>query len=299
MSRVLCIVGPTASGKSALAIELAQRLKPVGEIVSTDSMQIYQGMDIGTATPTESERAGIRHHLLNEVSTDTVVTVADYQQWARTALDDIARRGATPIVVGGSGLYVRAVLDDLQFPGTDPQIRSRLEDELAASGAAALHERLAAVDPAAALAIPSTNGRRIVRALEVVEITGQPFTATLPKGGAVYDVTFIGLAVPRDELDARISQRVEHMWSAGFVDEVREAGVLGQTARRALGYQQIADALEGRITLDEAKLLTIEATRRFARRQQRWFQPDQRIAWLPYDTPDLVDQVLALWGTAT
>ena len=299
MSRVLCIVGPTASGKSALAIELAQRLKPVGEIVSTDSMQIYQGMDIGTATPTQSERAGIRHHLLNEVSTDTVVTVADYQQWARTALDDIARRGATPIVVGGSGLYVRAVLDNLQFPGTDPQIRSRLEDELAASGAAALHERLASVDPAAALAIPSTNGRRIVRALEVVEITGQPFTATLPKGGAVYDVTFIGLAVPRDELDARISQRVEHMWSAGFVEEVREAGVLGQTARRALGYQQIADALEGRITLDEAKFLTIEATRRFARRQQRWFQPDQRIVWLPYDSPDLVDQVLAVWGTAT
>ena len=299
MTRVLCIVGPTASGKSALAVELAQCFTPLGEIVSTDSMQIYQGMDIGTATPTMSERAGVPHHLLNQVSTNTVVTVADYQGWARAAIDNIAQRGAIPIVVGGSGLYVRAVLDNLQFPGTDPLIRERLESELATSGAVALHTRLAAVDPAAALAIPVTNGRRIVRALEVVELTGQPFTASLPKGGAIYDVTFIGLSVPRDELDARITRRVEQMWSAGFVDEVRAAGDLGQTARRALGYQQIADALEGRSSLDEAKLLTIEATRRFARRQQRWFQPDKRIVWLPYDALDLVDQVLAVWGTAT
>jgi len=299
MTRVLCIVGPTASGKSALAVECARRLSPTAEIVSTDSMQIYQGMDIGTATPTELERAGVPHHLLNHVSVNTVVTVADYQSWARAAIDDIATRGALPIVVGGSGLYVRAVLDNLVFPGTDPAIRARLESELAAVGSAALHQRLTEVDPTAAQAIPSTNGRRVVRALEVVEITGRPFAAALPKGGAIYDVTFVGLDIPRDALDARITQRVEQMWAAGFVDEVRGLGDLGQTARRALGYQQISDALAGRCTLDEAKFLTIEATRRFARRQQRWFQPDKRITWLPFDAPDLVDQALAVWGTST
>jgi tRNA dimethylallyltransferase len=299
MTRVLCIVGPTASGKSALAVDIARRLTPVGEIVSTDSMQIYQGMDIGTATPTAVERRGIPHHLLDRVSTATVVTVADYQRWAREAIDDVGSRGATPIVVGGSGLYVRAVLDDLQFPGTDEQVRARLEAELAQHGAASLHARLAQVDPAAALAIPGTNGRRIVRALEVVEITGKPFTAHLPKGGAIYDVTFVGLAVPRDEMDARIALRVDQMWATGFVDEVKSLGVLGQTARRALGYQQISEALEGRCTLDEARVATVEATRRFARRQQRWFQPDQRITWLAYNADDLIDQVLAVWGTST
>ena len=299
MTRVLCIVGPTASGKSALAVDIARRLTPTGEIVSTDSMQVYQGMDIGTATPTATERGGVPHHLLDRVSPGTVVTVADYQQWAREAIDDVASRGATPIVVGGSGLYVRAVLDDLQFPGTDPQVRARLEAELEQCGAAELHARLARVDPAAALAIPATNGRRIVRALEVVEITGKSFTASLPKGGAIYDVTFIGLEVPRDDMDSRISHRVEQMWQAGFVDEVRSLGELGQTARRALGYQQISEALEGRCTLDEAKVATVEATRRFARRQQRWFQPDQRITWLAYNVDDLTDQVLAVWGTST
>jgi tRNA dimethylallyltransferase len=262
-------------------------------------MQIYRGMDIGTATPTEVERAGVPHHLVNHVNVDTVVTVADYQQWARAAIADIAERGATPIVVGGSGLYVRAVLDNLQFPGTDPLIRDRLESELAACGASVLHARLAVVDPVAAIAIPATNGRRIVRALEVVEITGQPYTAALPKGGAIYDVTFIGLDVPRDVLDARITHRVDQMFAHGFVEEVRSVGVLGQTARRALGYQQISDALAGQCTLDEARFLTVEATRRFARRQQRWFQPDQRINWLAFDAPDLVDQVLAVWGTST
>lgn len=299
MTRVLCIVGPTASGKSALAVAVAQRLRPRGEIVSTDSMQIYRGMNIGTATPSDVERGGVPHHLLDRVSPDVTVTVSDYQAWAREAIDDIASRGQTPIVVGGSGLYVRAVLDDLRFPGTDAEVRARLEGELEVEGPAAMHARLATVDPAAALAIPDTNGRRIVRALEVVEITGQPFTAALPKGGAVYDVTFVGLDIPRQALDRRIADRVDHMFAAGLVDEVKALGELGPTARRALGYQQIADALSGTCTLEDARVATVEATRRFARRQQRWFQPDQRITWLGYEAPDLVDQVLALWGTET
>jgi tRNA dimethylallyltransferase len=299
MIRVLCIVGPTASGKSALAVELAERVSPRGEVVSTDSMQIYRGMDIGTATPSMAERRGIPHHLLDRVDPTEAFSVAEYQTWARDAIAQVGEGSAVPVVVGGSGLYVRAVLDDLQFPGTDAVVRSRLEMELAERGPMAMHSRLSELDPAAALAILPSNGRRIVRALEVVEITGRPFTASLPRGGSLYDVVMIGLEVPRDVLDARISARVDAMWDAGFVDEVRSLGPLGPTASRALGYQQIADALAGHGTLEQARRQTIDATRRFARRQQRWFRADDRVRWLQHDSSDLVDQALAVWGTST
>lgn len=297
MTRVLAIVGPTASGKTALAVRLAQRLD--GEVVSADAYAVYRGMDIGTATPTLQDRAEVPHHLIDVVDPDSTVTVAEFQGWARAAIGTIAERDRVPILVGGSGLYLRAVLDDLRFPGTDPIVRARLESELVIVGAPALHTRLSMLDPAAALAILPTNGRRIVRALEVVEITGQPFTATLPREESIFDTVLIGLDISRDILDRRIADRVEAMWEAGFVDEVRGLGTLGPTASRALGYQQVSTALAGGCTLDEARRDTIDATRRFARRQQRWFRADLRVVWLPHDAGDLVDQALAVWGTST
>jgi tRNA dimethylallyltransferase len=300
---VLAIVGPTAAGKTALAVEVARCLP--GEVVGTDSMQAYRGMDIGTATPTEDDRAGVSHHMIDCWTMDQDVSVADFQQQARECIDAVLMRGRTPVVTGGSGLYVAAVLDDLRFPGTDPQVRARLESELDVVGAGELHQRLAAVDPEAAEQILATNGRRIVRALEVIEITGGPFTARLPDPVDVYRTVRIGLDIPRDDLDERISQRVDQMWEAGFVDEVRElkARGLGEapTASRALGYPQVMAFLDGEITEIEARRLTVDATRRFARRQQRWFRRDHRVTWLAYDSPTLVEDVLVLasGGTAT
>lgn len=305
---VLAVVGPTASGKSALAVAVALRLGEraiAAEIVGTDSMQVYRGMDVGTATPTLAERGGIRHHMVDEWPPTHDVSVAEFQAHARAAIDDIRQRGAVPIVVGGSGLYVSAVLDDLRFPGTDPVVRARLEEELARSGAEAMHARLAHVDPAAAAAILPTNGRRIVRALEVVEITGAPFVATLPEPRGVYPTTRVGLEVPRVELDQRIADRVERMWADGFVDEVRalaEAGLADtRTASRALGYRQVLDVLAGDRTEDEARQDTIDATRRFARRQQRWFRRDARIVWIAYDSASAAADVIDAWerGTST
>jgi len=297
---VLAIVGPTASGKSALAVAVAQRLLAQGraaEVVGTDSMQVYRGMDIGTATPTADEQGGIPHHMLDVWSPDHAVTVAEFQEQARRAIDDVRARGAVPIVVGGSGLYVSAVLDDLRFPGTDPQVRARLEADLDAVGAPAMHARLSAVDPDAAAEILPTNGRRIVRALEVVEITGEPFTARLPEPVAVYPAVRVGLVVPRDVLDERIAARVDRMWEQGLVEEVRRLAASGlgasPTASRALGYQQVLAFLHGECSEQQARQDTIDATRRFARRQQRWFRRDRRIDWLPHDAPDLVDQVMA------
>ena len=300
--RVLAVVGPTASGKSALAVAIARRL-PAAEVVGTDSMQVYRGMDIGTATPSAQEQAGIAHHLIDVWEPDHAVTVAEFQASARSAIDGVAARGAVPIVVGGSGLYVSAVLDDLRFPGTDAIVRQRLEADLADVGPERMHERLAAVDPDAAEAILPTNGRRIVRALEVIELTGGPFVARLPVPIDVYDTVRIGLDIPRDDLDERIAQRVDRMWTDGFVEEVRrleESGLSSTpTAARALGYAQVLDALAGRITEDEARQLTVDATRRFARRQQRWFRRDPRIAWIRYDSPEAVDEALAAWGSET
>jgi tRNA dimethylallyltransferase len=303
--RLIAVVGPTASGKSALAVALAQRLGTPAEVVGTDSMQVYRGMDIGTATPTPQEQGGIRHHMIDVWEPSHAVSVAEFQHEARTAIDGILAAGAVPIIVGGSGLYVSAVLDDLTFPGTDPEVRARLERELGDDGPALMHARLAQVDPAAAAEILPTNGRRIVRALEVVEITGAPFVAHLPDPVEAYPTLWIGLDIPRHELDVRIEERVERMWAAGFVDEVRalqRQGLAGApTAARALGYQQVLGLLEGECTDAQARHATVEATRRFARRQQRWFRRDGRIRWIPYDSPRVVDDVLAAWasGTAT
>lgn len=299
--RVLAIVGPTASGKSALAVRVARALGGGAEIVSTDAMQVYRGMDIGTATPTLEEQAGVRHHLIDVWPPTHAVTVAEFQEVARRAIGEVLDRGSVPIVVGGSGLYVSAVLDDLRFPGTDPVVRVRLEEQLARVGPAAMHERLVAVDARAAQSILPSNGRRIVRALEVIELTGGPFAATLPDPVAVYPGVRIGLDVPREDLDALIGGRVDRMWRAGFVDEVRDLPdlALAPTASRALGYQQVLDLLSGRCTDEEARQATVDATRRFARRQQRWFRRDARIRWVAYDSPTLRDEVLAAWGSDT
>lgn len=293
MPEVIAVVGPTAVGKSALAVRLAAALD--GEVVSTDSMQAYRGMAIGTAAPTPVEQAGIAHHLIGVIDPNQALTVAEFQRMAREAIDAILRRGRTPVVVGGSGLYVSAVLDDLRFPGTDPDVRQRWDDALAEMGPQALHAVLAERDPRAAEAILPTNGRRIVRALEVGDITGAPFIAHLPDPVAVVPARRIGLSIARDDLDARIASRVDAMLAAGMVDEVRAlAPVLrtAPTASRALGYPQLLDYLDGRTSLDEARQRTIDATRRFARRQERWFRRDRRVTWVPYDADDLLERAL-------
>jgi tRNA dimethylallyltransferase len=260
-------------------------------------MQLYAGMDVGTAKLDTNERRGVPHHLLDVLDVTEPATVAEFQGWARAAIDDCRDRGVVPVLVGGSALYLRAVLDEFDFPGTDPDVRARLEAELDEYGAAHLHERLRGLDPAAAAAILPTNARRIVRALEVVELTGRSFRATLPEHVYAYDsVVQIGLDVPRDVLDQRIARRVDEMWQRGLVDEVRrlEAAGLrqGRTASRALGYAQVLEFLAGRCTEDEARAAVIRGTRRFARRQDTWFRRDPRIVWLPYDAPDLLSRAL-------
>ncbi len=294
--RVIVVVGPTAAGKSGLAVALAQALD--GEVINADSMQVYRGMDIGTAKLTLAERQGVPHHLLDVWDVRQTASVADYQRLARAAIADITARGKRPILAGGSGLYVRAALDDLTFPGTDPDVRARLEAELDDLGPAALHTRLAAADPAAAAAILPSNSRRIVRALEVIELTGRPFTATLPDYGASIPALQLGLRLPREELDRRIETRVDQMWAAGFEAEVRQleqAGLReGRTASRALGYQQLLRHLTGEWTLDQARAETVRATRRFARRQESWFRRDPRISWLDAPASDLPAQALSL-----
>ncbi|XVQ13385.1 tRNA (adenosine(37)-N6)-dimethylallyltransferase MiaA [Spirillospora sp. CA-255316] len=293
---VIAVVGPTAAGKSDLAVDLALRLD--GEAINADSMQLYRGMDVGTAKLAPAEMRGVPHHLLDIWDVTVTASAAEYQRLAAAAVAEIAGRGRVPVLVGGSGLYVRAALDHFEFPGTDPGVRARLEAELAEDGPAALHGRLRERDPEAAAAILPSNGRRIVRALEVIEITGRPFSATLPEHRYRYDAVQIGLTVPRPELDARIALRVERMWDAGLVDEVRaleKAGLRdGLTAGRALGYAQVLRFLAGEWTEEQAKEETIRLTRRFARRQESWFRRDPRVHWLPYDAPDLLDRALAL-----
>jgi tRNA dimethylallyltransferase len=293
---VVAVVGPTAAGKSELSLDLAEALG--GEVVNTDSMQVYRGMDIGTAKLPVAERRGIPHHLLDLLEVTEPATVAEFQGWARDVIADCRARGVTPVLVGGSALYTRAVLDRFEFPGTDPAVRHQLERELAAVGPEALHRRLAAVDADAADRIIPTNGRRIVRALEVIAITGRPFSATLPElRYAVDDAHQIGVDIPREVLDERIALRVERMWEAGFVDEVRrlaDHGLReGRTANRALGYQQVLAFLDGDITEQEAKEQTIAGTRRFARRQDSWFRKDPRITWVAWDDPARVGKALA------
>jgi tRNA dimethylallyltransferase len=295
-THVIAVVGPTATGKSGLGIQLARALG--GEIVNADSMQLYAGMDIGTAKEPEAARQGVPHHLLDIWPVTQAANVADYQKLARAAIDDIMARDRVPVLVGGSGLYVRAALDDLHFPGTDTATRARLTDELALLGPAALHARLATLDPAAAAAILPGNGRRIVRALEVIELSGRPFAATMPAyatTGQVRPALQIGLTLPRPELDLRIAARVDRMWQAGFEAEVRRLAAqglrAGPTASRALGYQQLLRYLDGECTLDDARAETIKATKRFARRQESWFRRDPRVRWLDATVPE--EQLLA------
>ena len=293
---LVAVVGATATGKSRLGIQLARALG--GEIVNADSMQLYRGMDIGTAKEPEAAWNGVPHHLLDIWPVTQAANVADYQKLARAAIDDIAARGRVPVLVGGSGLYVRAALDDLHFPGTDSATRARLTDELARLGPAALHDRLATLDPDAAAAILPGNGRRIVRALEVIQISGRPFTATMPayeSKGLRRLALQIGLTLPRSELDLRIAARVDRMWQAGLEAEVRRLAAQGLregiTASRALGYQQLLRHLDGECTLDDARAETIKATKRFARRQESWFRRDPRVHWL--DAAAAEDHLLA------
>ena len=296
MQPIVAVVGPTASGKTSLSLDLAERLG--GEVVNTDAMQVYRGMDVGTAKLPPEERRGIPHHLLDTLTVRDPATVAEFQRWARAAIDDIRSRGRTPVLVGGSALYTRAILDRFEFPGTDEHVRRRLEGELADLGPGALHERLARVDPEAAGRIRPDNGRRIVRALEVVEITGRPFAASLPEQEYVDPRTVqVGLSVERATLAARIEERVDEMFAGGFVEEVvrllDEGLAEGRTASRAIGYREVIAHLAGELTLAEARERTVVGTRRFARRQDQWYRRDPRIRWVRYDDPDRVEAALA------
>ena len=297
--RVVAVVGPTATGKSELAVALAQRLD--GEVVNADSMQLYRGMDIGTAKLAAELRGGVPHHLLDVWPIGKSAAVAEYQQLARAAIAAIHARGQLPIVVGGSGLYLRGALDRLEFPGESAAIRGRLLRELAACGPQSLHARLNAIDPPAAAAILPTNGRRIVRALEVIELTGRPFTARMPAFESVYDTAQIGL--DRDDLDERVEARVATMMAAGLLDEVRALLPYGlrasPTAGKALGYAQLLRVLDdtgavvGELTAAVAE--TVRATRRFVRRQRSWFRRDPRVRWFDAADrrlPDVVIRVL-------
>jgi tRNA dimethylallyltransferase len=295
---VVAVVGPTATGKSELAVALARHLD--GEVVNADSMQLYAGMDIGTAKLAPGDRGGVPHHLLDVWPVTKSAAVAEYQTLARAQIAEIHRRGRVPILVGGSGLYLRGALDRLEFPGESAPIRARLYGELAAGGPGHLHTRLAALDPAAAAAILPTNGRRIVRALEVIELTGRPFTATMPGFDSVYACTHIGL--DRDDLDERVAQRVHRMMAAGLLDEIRAllpAGLRGSpTAGKALGYAQLLECIDDAGTLrhdpEPAIEATIRATRRFVRRQRSWFRRDPRVHWLDGAAADHTGTALRL-----
>jgi tRNA dimethylallyltransferase len=281
--RVIAVVGATAAGKSELSLRLAHALD--GEVINADSMQLYRGMDVGTGKLAAGDRDGVPHHLLDIWDVTEPASASEYQRLARAAIADIGARGRTPILVGGSGLYIRAAIDNLEFPGTDPAVRERLERELAVVGHGVMHARLARADPAAAAVILPGNGRRIVRALEVIELSGRPFTATLPDYTSVLPTAQVGLAVPRAELDRRIAVRVGRMWQDGLVEEVRRLAAAGlrdgRTASRALGYAQVLRYLDGDWTQAQAQDETVRATRRFARRQESWFRRDPRIRWLP------------------
>jgi len=296
---VIAVVGPTASGKSDLALNLAERLG--GEIVNADAMQLYRGMDIGTAKVPSADRRGIAHHQLDVLDVREEASVAAYQREARLDLAGIRSRRHRPILVGGSGLYVRAALDRLEIPPTDPGVRARLQDELVRDGVEAMYSRLLRADPVAAETIQPKNGRRLVRALEVIELTGRPFSATLPTREYELPAVTIGLRIRRPDLDVRIASRVRRMWDAGLLEEVRRldaAGLReGRTAAKALGYSQALAHLDGLLSAEQAIQDTIVATRRFARRQESWFRPDLRIHWLEHDDPRLTDRALDIVGS--
>ncbi|ACV80275.1 tRNA (adenosine(37)-N6)-dimethylallyltransferase MiaA [Nakamurella multipartita] len=295
MSRLVVVAGPTGTGKSELALDLAERLD--GEVINADSMQLYRGMDIGTAKLPPAERRGVPHHLLDVLEVTQTATVAAYQRDAGALVQDILARGRTPLLVGGSGLYIRAVVDSIEFPATDPAVRSRLEDELAVLGPAALAERLREVDPDAALSIGPANGRKIVRALEVIELTGRPFSATMPRYGApAFDAVQLLLDRETAGLDVRLADRVQRMVELGLLDEVRQLATRGLrqgvTASRALGYAQFLAVLDGTSTVPDAIAQTTQATRRFVRRQRSWFRRDHRMIEVAADRADLLDRAL-------
>jgi tRNA dimethylallyltransferase len=282
--RLIVICGATATGKSDLSVSLAQKID--AEIINADSMQLYKGMDIGTAKISTEEQRGIPHHMLDLLEVNQDANVAWYQDKARSVISDIHARGKDAIIVGGTGLYIKAILDELNFPDTDPVVRAELELEFATKGIAPLFERLEKLDPAAALAIDKANSRRVIRALEVIKITGKPFTANLPREESSrypYAKQF-GLVMDRDTLSERISLRVDRMWEKGFVQEVEKlltAGIMqGTTAQRALGYAQVIAQIEGNVTQAEAQEETKRATRQYARRQETWFSRDERITWI-------------------
>jgi tRNA dimethylallyltransferase len=297
---VVAVVGPTATGKSDLGIALALALE--GEIINADAMQLYRGMDIGTAKLAVDQRQGVPHHLLDVLAVSQEASVAAYQRDVRACIADVRSRGRTPVLVGGSGLYVRAALDELEIPPTDPEVRSSLERQADRIGAERLHQRLSGLDPAAAERILPGNVRRVVRALEVIELTGRPFSATLPEPTYVVPAVQIGLRLPREVLDARIDRRVDDMWDAGLLGEVRHLADVGlregRTASRAVGYAQALAHLDGDLDAAAARADTARLTRKLARRQQSWFGRDPRVRWLdaPVDGPshDLTAAALRL-----
>ena len=298
---MICVIGPTGTGKSELSLNLAERLAAAGrpaEIINADAMQLYRRMDIGTAKLPPADRRGIPHHLLDVLDVTTESTVAQYQADARAAVEQIVARGSTPILVGGSGLYVASVIYDFQFPASDKAVRARLEAELDAEGPGALYRRLVALDAAVAERIGAHNSRRIVRALEVAELTGSPVAGMLPDQPVYWRPTrIIGLRAPREDLVARLDERVHGMWRGGLVDEVRDLIPLGLergvTASRAIGYAQALQQLAGTATEAEAIEQTQRLTRRYARRQVSWFRRYADIVWLDYDDPDLVARAAA------
>ncbi|MBM6699500.1 tRNA (adenosine(37)-N6)-dimethylallyltransferase MiaA [Bifidobacterium pullorum subsp. saeculare] len=301
--RVVSIVGPTASGKTGLGIAIAKRLAARGEraeIVNADAYQMYRGMDIGTAKPTPAEQAEVPHHLIDIIDPDEAMTVARFQRLARATIADLRSRGIRPILVGGSGLYARAAIDDITFPGTDPAVRARLEERERAEGATALFEELKAKDPEAASRMDPRNPRRTIRALEVIELTGRPYSASLPRYRYVIPTVQIGLDLDRAELDRRIWARTQRMREDGFLDEVRRLRPhLGFTAGRALGYQQMIDLLDGMWDEeDDAWADIAQKTSRLARKQMGWFGRDPRIHWLAALNPRLVDNAMAVIGHA-
>jgi tRNA dimethylallyltransferase len=281
---LIVICGATATGKSDLAVALAEKIG--GQIINADSMQLYKGMDIGTAKLSMEERKAIPHHLIDVLSVREEASVAQYQIDARNLIDQLLEKSIPAIVVGGTGLYIKAILDDLNFPDTDPEVREKIARQAEELGVDVMHERLASLDPAAAAAIPKENVRRVVRALEVIELTGRPYTANLPRVGSTKypDARQFGLVMERETLQERIDLRVEKMWDKGLVREVRDlmgAGLLeGRTAQAALGYAQIIKFAQGEMTEEEAKEETKRATRQYARRQETWFSRDERITWV-------------------
>lgn len=291
MPKVIVIVGPTAVGKTALSLDIAQHLD--AEIINADSMQLYRGMDIGTAKVPINERREIVHHMLDVLDVTETANVADYQRAGRKIIDEIHARGKRVLVVGGSGLFVQGLLEDMQFPGSDPDVRQRLSEEAEQFGAQAMYDRLQALDPEAAANVLPTNVRRIVRALEVIELTGEAPTTTLQQLAEIVPSVRIGLRRERADLDERIETRVQVMWQQGLVDEVRaleQVGLReGLTASKALGYAQILDYLAGEITEAQAQERTISGTRRYVRRQESWFNRDSRINWIDVASGELFE----------